>query len=307
MKKIYTLIAGLLLIGGALNAQVIKDGGFQGTYASGAQVGVTTTNNYGGTTLDLATLDWQGIMKQETTAPITGTKSALIESIDDVEAATLIGSSEPKTSGFAQQRYKGAALAGKTPADFDFTFKYTFAPTGVDTAFAIVTVADSTVTGAAGILYQGIMIIPAAVTTATTGTITTWLNGPSPTGLTANRVTIIFGSSLSNWYDDAPAQVGSKFIVDDVALTFNSNSVDEASIATSKVYPNPVSSVLNVEILNAEATSIAIYSLDGSLVKSEKLNGVSGTVNVEDLKSGIYLYTISTKEGSVIQSRFLKN
>lgn len=305
MKKIY-LIAGLLLAGSAVNAQtqLIKDGGFQGTYVSGSQIGVQS-QNVGGTTTTMSSLDWQGIMKQETTAAITAGKSALIVSLEDAVAAQLLGSSEPKTSGIAQQTYKGGALAGKTPSDLAFSFKYTYVPSGVDTAFVIINLVDSTLTGQASLVYQGLAIMTGSTTTAATKTVTAWINAG---GLgTVNRAIITFGSSFTNYFEDVPANLGSKLIVDDVSFTVAAAvGLDELS-ATSTVYPNPVVNTLNVEITNAEATSISIYSLDGTLVKTENLNGVKGAVNVENLNTGMYLYTISTKGGAVIKSKFLKN
>lgn len=307
MKKIY-LIAGLLLTGSALNAQtqLIKDGGFQGTFYSGSQVGAASPN-IGGTATGTS-LEWQGIMKQETTAPITSTKSGLLVSVEDAAAADIIGSTEPKTSGFTQQTYKGGALAGKTPANLTFSFKYKYAPAGVDTALVLVNLIDSTLTGNAAIVYQGLAIMVGQTATGTAKTLTTWGAGPAATTGTINRAVITFASSMSNFFDDVPANLGSTLTVDDVSFTVNAPvGINEITSASSVVYPNPVANTLNVEITNAEATSISIYSLDGTLVRTADLNGVKGSVNVETLTSGMYLYTISTKGGAVIQSRFLKN
>jgi hypothetical protein len=303
MKKIYMLSAALL-VAGAVSAQVqvVKDGGFQGTFASGAQVGQPNSTNIAGYTLNGTRLDWVGIMKNETTAPITGTQSALIENVDDAVAAAWIGSAPAKTSGFAQQVYKGNALAGKTPSSFIFSYKYRYTTTSADTALVLVNIVDSTL-GNAGIIYQGLAFM-LNTPSATIKAITTWVNGPAVATGTANRVIIIAASSSQNWFDDVPAPTGSKLILDDVSLvaTLDVNVLE----ASSNVYPNPVQDVLNVEITNAEATSISIYSLTGALVKTENLNGVKGSINVEDLKTGMYMYTISTQGGAVIQSKFLK-
>lgn len=300
------MLSAALLVAGAVSAQVqsVKDGGFQGTFASGAQVGQTSTN-IGGYTLNGTNLDWVGIMKNETTNPITGTQSALIENVNDAAAATWVGSNEPMTSGFAQQIYKGNALAGKTPSNFVFAFKYKYTSTAADTAFVLVNIVDTTLgTTNASIIYQGIGVMTGNTTTPTIKAITTWNNGPAATTGTANKVIIIAGSSISNWFDEEPAPAGSVFTLDEVSLvTALGVNVLEAS---SNVYPNPVQDVLNVEITNAEATSISIYNLTGALVKTENLNGVKGSINVEDLKTGMYMYSIFTQGGAVIQSKFLK-
>jgi hypothetical protein len=256
----------------------------------------------GVTSQDVSNIDWIGIMQMETTAPITATKSLAITSVNDAVAAVAFGGTEPNTSGIAQQTYRGGALAGKTTSDFTMSFKYTYAPSGVDTAFVIVNLLDSNLTGAASIVYQGFGLMLNQAT-PTLKTVTTWAPG---TALTINRAVITFGTSLTNYFDDSPANIGSKLVIDDVSFTVNSGVGVEELSATSLVYPNPVLNTLNVEIKNAEATSISIYGLDGSLVKTESLNGVKGEVNVENLNPGMYLYSISTKGGSVIQSKFLK-
>lgn len=304
MRKIYTLIAGLVLTGSALNAQIqiIKDGGLElGTYYPGSAIGVNSPN-VGGTSQNASTIDWVGIMQMETAAPITATKSLVMTSVNDAVAAQAFGGTEPNTSGLAQQTYKGGALAGKTSSDFTMSFKYTYAPSGVDTAFVIVNLLDTNLTGSASIVYQGFGLM-LNQPTAALKTVTTWAQG---TALTINRAVITFGTSLTNYFDDSPANIGSKLVIDDISFLVTSGVGVEELSATSLVYPNPVLNTLNVEIKNAEATSISIYGLDGSLVKTESLNGVKGEVNVENLNPGMYLYSISTKGGSVIQSKFLK-
>lgn len=305
MKKIYILAAVLLTAGAAsAQTQVVVDGGFEGTFLNGAAVQQTSTN-IGGFNVVGTSLSWIGIMKNETTAPITGLQSAIIENVDDIDAATFVGSTVAKTSGFAQQSYTGNALAGKTPSNFTVSFKHKGSQAVDDTAFVLVNVTDPTLgTGNAALMYQGIAIVVGNTPTATTKTVTTWVNGPAAATGTAGKVLILAGSSISNWFDETPAPAGSRFILDDVSIVaaLGVNILE----ASSNVYPNPVQDVLNVDITNAEATSIAIYSLDGSLVKTENLNGVKGSINVEELKTGMYLYSISTTGGAVIQSKFLK-
>lgn len=306
MKKIYMLAAVLLTAGAAsAQTQVVVGGGFEGSFLSGAQVNQPTSNNIGGYSTNGTSLEWVGIMKNETTAPITGTQSVIIENVDDAAAATWIGTTESKTSGFAQQTYTGNALAGKTPSNFTVSFKHKGSQAANDTAFVLINITDPTLgTTNAALMYQGLAIVVGNTPTAVTKTVTSWVNGPAAATGTAGKVLILAGSSISNWFDDVAAPAGSRFIVDDFSIvTALGVNILEAS---SNVYPNPVQDVLNVDITNAEATSIAIYSLDGSLVKTENLNGVKGSINVEELKTGMYLYSISTTGGAVIQSKFLK-
>jgi hypothetical protein len=301
MKKIYALVAGLVLAGSVSAQTQIKDGGFEGTFVTGSQVGVAS-NNVGGTTTNMTSLDWMGILKQAGT-PITGAKSCQMTSVDDSTAAvTLYGAgAERKTSGFAQQTFKGS-LSSATYANYTFQFKYTYAPVGIDTAFALVQVLDSTKSGQAQILAQGIALMPSAQASAIVKNATFQATGNPGT---ANRLVFMFGSSFSNFADDVPANLGSTLIVDDVQFTTGNVGIENVVATESKIYPNPTTGILNVEISNANASSISIYNLDGSLVKTEVLNGMKGSINVSTLTSGMYIYRIATDKGEV-KATFVK-
>lgn len=303
MKKIYALVAGLVLAG-SVNAQ-LKGGDFEGIYsplkAFNAQTGLTLTTNNVGVYFDGQSPAWLGVFTNETTNKITGVQSINMTSVDDAEAANFIQSTPSKVTGLAQQTYEGA-LADANYANYSFTFKYSYAPVGTDTAFALINILDTTKTGNAQLLAQGLALITSAQATAITKTSTFQASGNPGT---ANKVTFTLGSSLSNYFDDVPANVGSKFIVDDVQFTTGNVGVENVVATESKVYPNPTTGILNVEISNANASLISIYNLDGSLVKTEALNGMKGSVNVSTLTSGMYIYRIVTDKGEV-KATFVK-
>lgn len=80
-----------------------------------------------------------------------------------------------------------------------------------------------------------------------------------------------------------------------------STGISEKSLARSiSVYPNPSSSVLN---LNTEEVvlSVNIYNALGELVQQETLNSFS----VKELLSGMYTLQIKTPKGIYV-SRFIK-
>ncbi len=68
-------------------------------------------------------------------------------------------------------------------------------------------------------------------------------------------------------------------ITDIVAIKLNNFSI----------YPNPCTSILNIDTDNSTTPQVRIYTLTGSLVKSENFN----KVDVSELKQGMYFVSIN--------------
>lgn len=80
-------------------------------------------------------------------------------------------------------------------------------------------------------------------------------------------------------------------------------SVDENTSLVSNAYPNPASNRFFIELENAPNNAIVeFYNLLGSKVKVVDVNDVKTEINVSDLKSGIYLYTI-TSNGQALETK----
>ncbi|SKB83799.1 Por secretion system C-terminal sorting domain-containing protein [Soonwooa buanensis] len=80
--------------------------------------------------------------------------------------------------------------------------------------------------------------------------------------------------------------------------TLATNAVNKEKIM---LYPNPVSSVLNI----SKAATVLIYNTVGQLVKSEKN---TSSVDVSNLNSGVYYIMLLDNNGKVIQkSKIIKN
>ncbi len=63
------------------------------------------------------------------------------------------------------------------------------------------------------------------------------------------------------------------------------------------VSPNPATTTINVEVNGTDAESIAISNLSGQLVISAEINFGVNTIDVSELNSGIYIYTVYTSNG----------
>lgn len=80
-------------------------------------------------------------------------------------------------------------------------------------------------------------------------------------------------------------------------------SVDENTSLVSNAYPNPANNRFFIELENAPNNAVVeFYNLLGSKVKAADVNNVKTEINVSDLKSGIYLYTISSN-GQALETK----
>jgi len=76
---------------------------------------------------------------------------------------------------------------------------------------------------------------------------------------------------------------------------------------TVTIYPNPASSVLNIDNKSNETISnIALYNINGVKVKEIKSTEAMQSIPVSDLQSGIYFVKIELNE-QVINYKFIKN
>ena len=77
----------------------------------------------------------------------------------------------------------------------------------------------------------------------------------------------------------------------------------QASIATLKIYPNPASEILNIEITptaNQQEYSFELYDILGKRVLTKTLQPNQNTINIQHLSSGVYTYKIGTVWGQVV-------
>lgn len=81
-------------------------------------------------------------------------------------------------------------------------------------------------------------------------------------------------------------------------LGLATNNIDSHLI----IYPNPVSSILNLDY-NSEIETIAIYSITGTLVK--EIKGNHRSIDSSNLSKGSYFITVQTNKG-VINKHFIK-
>lgn len=135
------------------------------------------------------------------------------------------------------------------------------------------------------------------------------------TTCTPNTVTLVqtpaAGTTLVNGANTV-SFAGTDNCGNTTSCSFVVNYIDNASVIESagnmiKFYPNPTEDVLNFSVNNSKITSIQVISMDGKLLKSKNINALTGTISVQDLKSGIYEIEVSLENGSKSSKRFVKN
>jgi hypothetical protein len=87
-----------------------------------------------------------------------------------------------------------------------------------------------------------------------------------------------------------------------VTITVSVIGIEEQTIST-RIYPNPVKTILNIESTK-EITSYKIITLDGKLV-AENTNA-DGKIDVQFYSAGIYLLELKALDGTVSRTQFVK-
>jgi Leucine-rich repeat (LRR) protein len=104
--------------------------------------------------------------------------------------------------------------------------------------------------------------------------------------------------STANWTDiDATASFSTN-------CTAGGVGINEVNILDLKIYPNPVSNILFIQLGENKSTEMNILSLSGKVVKSIANNNVK-SIDVSDLVQGIYILKVVTDKG-VSTTRIIK-
>ncbi|CAA6810555.1 MAG: Unknown protein, partial [uncultured Aureispira sp.] len=83
-------------------------------------------------------------------------------------------------------------------------------------------------------------------------------------------------------------------------------SLDEVALEMN-LYPNPATSVLNIDILNTEATFVGrIMDATGKTLWTGDIEAGNNQINLNQLVTGIYYFTAVKQDGTVITKKFVK-
>lgn len=71
------------------------------------------------------------------------------------------------------------------------------------------------------------------------------------------------------------------------------------------IFPNPTNGVINIKGEELNNATVSVYNVNGSLLLSKNINGVSSEINISELAAGIYMVQVKA-EGSVVTKRIVK-
>ena len=178
-----------------------------------------------------------------------------------------------------------------SPASLKFYYKYT--PSGFDSAFATVILTKwngskrDTVGG-------GILGIGGTTTTYQQGTVAIVY---APLASDPDTAIVVFSSSRRKG-----AQIGSKFLVDDV--TFEGGNVGIPKVPYLAVgvsaYPNPAVESFTISTENRDAYQVSIYDITGKLVSTRVMEAKKAVFSTLNLTNGVYFYRIQDRNNQTL-------
>ncbi len=101
----------------------------------------------------------------------------------------------------------------------------------------------------------------------------------------------------------------SYFCMDNLNDTAVTNATRIKSVTTNiamNVYPNPCNNQLNISIDKAVNGYVSIFDLSGKAVFRNKLNEPKTSIDISNLKSGIYLISVNTDSGKRVVQKIIK-
>ena len=115
------------------------------------------------------------------------------------------------------------------------------------------------------------------------------------TNLPANLIRFYFTNSNDT------VQNSSTLYVDDVTYT-NTTGITEALMNDIEItaYPNPASDALTIKASSEDALLFELYAMDGKVMLTKTFSKAT-QINVAELASGLYLYTVKNKDQAIIK------
>ena len=91
--------------------------------------------------------------------------------------------------------------------------------------------------------------------------------------------------------------------------TLSSNSA--LNIQTTRIYPNPVGDLLNIQFKNSQSQQavLNVYDISGRMIADKKVRIVNQKIeyNTAALNSGIYVLTLTLDSGDQTNHKFIKH
>jgi hypothetical protein len=175
---------------------------------------------------------------------------------------------------------------------FNFGLYYKFTPVNGDTAYAEITLLDSS---SNQIGYGLILIIDSA---------TTFTHIDAPVNYTTLMSADFYSLNVGTFYTVEPGShdpsFGTRLIVDDIGFNFVT-SVNEVKKSNIDLFPNPSSGIVHFtcqqEMLNK---SYEVLDISGRVVFEGKITGEKMRINLGNLEKGVYYLCVQANSTRII-------
>jgi len=97
-------------------------------------------------------------------------------------------------------------------------------------------------------------------------------------------------------------------VIDSVTITVQATAVSNTLNTSSSAYtisPNPAVNYIDIQTVIPQNSTFALYNTSGKCQLKHSLSTTQQRINVQDLTSGIYLYTINNNTGIVEQGKIV--
>ncbi len=121
-------------------------------------------------------------------------------------------------------------------------------------------------------------------------------NGSNPSSYFSHNNTLYFAASDGTTGYEL-------WKLEENSLSVKKESINEFEIIS--IYPNPTSSILNINIENQQIQSVKVFSLFGKEIVNFKFNSEQKKINISSLSSGVYILQIKTLKG-LISKKIIK-
>ncbi len=160
-------------------------------------------------------------------------------------------------------------------------------------------------------IFGPILVVPNAtnITYSVTNTVGSTYVWTVPTGATivngqgTNSVTVNFGTNAG---DVSVQETTGTGCINDVAylhVTINMTTElsDSENVIGVSFYPNPVKDLLTINANENKKCEVSLYNALGTFILRKELSPAISTLDISNLKSGLYLIQVKTEQGTVIR------
>lgn len=82
---------------------------------------------------------------------------------------------------------------------------------------------------------------------------------------------------------------------------------ETAADNSMRIYPNPVSDMIHIDLNSAENVKISLYGLTGNVVKTAAESGTTATMNVTDVPEGMYILVVDNGKNKTVRKMHINH